>query len=243
MPDEAWAEERPFLIALPGRRYAGACVEEVRLVAEDCTVSILGTLYTVPARLAHRRVRVRLYSERFEVLDRDGQIALARAYVPPSEKGKLVLDPTHYEGLPRRGSAGYKSGTNRRLKEQLLRRWPSLGEFLAGLQRHVKGLIHVHMRRLLRAAERYGDEAVAQAASTAHEAGLHTAQAVERILAASYEEVADLDPIVPLGAERRANALLGEVESGSLEDYAHLDDVSPADEAHSDDVEGGAPRG
>ena len=107
VPDEAWEEERRYLIPLPGRRYPGTCLEEARRVAEDCTLSVLGTLYTVPARLAHRVVRVRLYGERFEVLDPDGSIALARGYVAPREKGRLVIDPAHYAELPRaRARAG-----------------------------------------------------------------------------------------------------------------------------------------
>ena len=54
------------MIALPERRYAGACDVEYRKVAGDSTVSIRSVRYTVPVRLAHRQVRVRLYAERFE---------------------------------------------------------------------------------------------------------------------------------------------------------------------------------
>lgn len=232
IPDEAWAEERPFLIPLPERRYPGACAEELRKVAEDCTVSIQGTSYTVPARLAHRQVRVRLYSERFEVLDRDGSVALGREYVTPREKGRLVLDPAHYQGLP--GPRRREPGATRRLEEQLLQRWPALEGFLTGLRLRVKSLVHVHLRRLLLLAERYGEAALLSAAETAHQAGLHTANSVERILERDYQELEEADPVVPLEAETRVVTLLGDVESGSLDDYAHLDDVAGQDDRDQD---------
>lgn len=235
VPDEAWAEERPFLIPLPERRYPGACAEEVRRVAEDCTVSIQGTVYTVPARLAHRQVRVRLYSEHFEVLDRDGSVALAREYVTPREKGRLVLDPAHYQDLP--APRRRERGATRKLEEQLLARWPALEGFLSGLKLRVKSLVHVHLRRLLALAERYGEPALLAAASKAHEAGLHTSNAVERILERDFTEVEEPDPLVPLEAETRVATLLGEVESGSLDDYAHLDDVE-ADDSDDDEQVG-----
>jgi len=234
IPDEAWEEERPFLIPLPERRYPGGCVEEMRRVAEDCTISVLGTLYTVPARLAHRQVRVRLYTEHFEALDRDGSVAFSRAYVTPREKGRLVLDPAHYDGLPQQRRR--RPGASQRLEEQVLERWPELEGFLGGLKRRVKGLVHVHLRQLLRLAEAYGDAALAEAAGRADAAGLHTAQAVERILTAHYEELEDLQPPLPLGAAARVATLLGDVESGSLDDYAHLDEAKP--EAEEEDHHG-----
>ena len=89
VPEEAWEEEKPFLIALPETGYPGACQVEYRSVAEDCTVSISGTRYTVPARLAHRQVRVRLYAERFEVMDPQGGIAFARDYAVGEEAQRL----------------------------------------------------------------------------------------------------------------------------------------------------------
>ena len=120
----------------------------------------------------------------------------------------------------------------RRLEEQLLARWPALEGFLEGLKVRVKSLVHVHLRKLLVLAERYGEPALLAAAETAHQAGLHTANSVERILERDFQEVEEPAPIVPLEAETRVVTLLGEVESGS-HDYAHLDDV--AAEEHEDE--------
>lgn len=236
VPDEHWLEERPFLIALPERRYPGACQEEARRVAEDCTVSVLGTSYTVPARLAHRQVRVRLYTERFQVLDRDGSVAFERAYVSPRVKGRLVIDPTHFAELPGPRS-NRPRGVTRKLEEQLLARWPALEDFLAGVKLRAKTLVHVHLRRLVALAEQYGDAALLAAALRAHEAGLHTAQSVARILERDFPEVDGHIPAPAAGAEARVTTLLGEVESGTLGDYAALDEL----DGSRDDEDGAAP--
>lgn len=238
VPDEHWLEERPFLIALPERRYPGACQEEARRVAEDCTVSILGTSYTVPARLAHRQVRVRLYTERFQVLDRDGSVAFERAYVSPRVKGRLVIEPTHFAELP--GPRSRPRGVTRKLEEQLLARWPALEDFLAGVKLRAKTLVHVHLRRLVALAEQYGDAALLTAALRAHEAGLHTAQSVARILERDFPEVDGHIPAPAAGAEARVTTLLGEVESGTLGDYAALDEL---DGSGDDDGAAGVNRG
>jgi len=227
IPAEAWAEERPFLIALPEAGYPGACSEEYRKVAEDCTVSIGGTRYTVPARLAHRQVRVRLYAERFEVLERDGSIAFARAYAVGEEARRLQLDPDHYADLPRKREA--RGGKTKRLKEQVVTRWPALEGFVDALHARVKGLLHVHLRALLRLAERYGDEALEAAALRAAAAQRATAQAVERILAREATPLqAEALPLA--GDAARAEALLGEVEEATLEGFGYLDAAEPTRE-------------
>jgi transposase len=74
VPDEAWQEEKPFLIALPDSPYP-ACDEELRTVGPDAVISVKGTRYTIPAKLAHTTACVRLFSEHFEVLDQRRQVA------------------------------------------------------------------------------------------------------------------------------------------------------------------------
>lgn len=224
VPEEVWREEQPFLIALPDSPYPGACELEYRRVAEDCTVSIRGTCYTVPARLAHKQVRVRLYAERFEVLDRAGAVAFARDYAVGAERRRLQLDPEHYADLPRMRSL--RSGKTGRLKAQVLARWPSLEGYLGGLEARVNRLLHVHLRRLLLLAERYGDGALEAAALAAHAAGRHTSQAVERILEREYpprEEPLTLAP----GAGARAQALLEtDDDEDGIDSFGYLDDVT-----------------
>jgi len=239
VPDEAWLHEKEFLIALPEQRYAGACDVEYRKVAGDSTVSIRSVRYTVPVQLAHRQVRVRFYAERFEVLNRDGSIAFEHAYLDPSEARRLVIDPSHY-GTFNRGPDP-RGGRTRRLEETVVARWPGLEEFLAQLKLRMKSLVHIDLRKLVHLAERYGDEALGVAALKAHAAGRHTAGAVQRILEQAHPLVGEHDPVLPLGAEARAQTLLDDVDEGTLETFAHLDSLEPSQclEDDSDDQASG----
>ena len=242
VPVEAWLAEKEFLIALPEQRYAGACDVEYRKVAGDSTVSIRSVRYTVPVRLAHRQVRVRLYAERFEVLDRDGSIAFEHAYLDPSEARRLVIDPSHYGNFNRGPEP--RGGRTRRLEETLLVRWPGLEGFLTQLKLRMKSLVHIDLRKLIRLGERYGDEALGVAALKAHAAGRCTAGAVQRILERAHPLVGEHEPILPLGAEARAQTLLDDVEESTLDTFAHLDTLEPSpcledDSDDSDDQAGG----
>jgi len=67
IPEEAWLSERDFLVKLPDTRFA-VHEESVRQVGPDATISIRGTLFTVPHTLANQSVAVRLFAEHFEVL-------------------------------------------------------------------------------------------------------------------------------------------------------------------------------
>lgn len=225
-PAEAWEEERGLLIQLPDGAYAGACELEYRRVAEDCTVSIRGTRYTVPARLAHKQVRIRLFAERFEVLDLDGGVAFGRAYAVGAEADRLQLDPSHYDDLPKSPSKQGGSGSTKTLREACLLRWPDLGPFLDGVHAHVKGLLHVHLRELVREADRFGDDALRQAALRAAQAKLFTSNAVGRILERDFTPLAE-DVPVSSDAQARAEALLGDFEEPTLDLFAGLDDLEP----------------
>lgn len=219
VPDEAWEQERPFLIALPDSRYP-AYHEELRKVGPDSVISVRGTDYTVPARLAHQNVSVHLYSDHFEVVGPKGQIAFSRRYVSDAERGQLVIDPMHYESVSRR--APLPGGSVAELEEALLTRFPGLDELCAGIHLRMKSLAHVHLRALWRLADRWGDEPFAQAAARAQTYRRFDAQAVRRILEREHP-LPDEEPEAPLTAAARVLLALGNVEEGSLDDYAHLD--------------------
>lgn len=223
VPDEAWLEEKPFLIALPDARYL-ACEEEHRKVGPDAVLSVRGTPYSVPAQLAHQVVTVRLYSNRFEVLDRDGRVAFERRYVTPAEKGRLVLDPEHYKDVPQRGRRDRERerGGARRLEDAFLVRFPSLAALVAGINVRMKALARIHLRALLGLAHEYGDAAFLAAATRSQENRRFTFHSVKRLLERDAPLPED-EPIAPVGADARALVLLGDVESGSLDDYAELD--------------------
>lgn len=218
VPDEAWREERPLLIPLPAARPA-FYDEETREVGDDTVASIRGTAYTLPPQLAGKTVVVRLHAERFEVIDpRTGEVAFGRAYVPDAEKGRLVIDPAHAAAIPPRKRAGRP-----RTDAALLRRFPTLAPLVDGLRLRFKGLAHVHLARLSRLAERYGDAAFLAAATCVQELRRADALDVERVLERDCPVPPQHEPIPPVGAAARALVALGDVDPGSLDDYAGLD--------------------
>jgi transposase len=234
VPAEALLAERDFLVRLPETRF-GVHEDSMRQVGPDATVSIAGTLYTVPHHLAGRCVAVRLYAEHFEVLDRQGRVALSRRYVADEDKGKLQIDPTHYLGLPHgpRGGGGGGggggeggSGTSA-LDQALLKRFPSLAPLVEGITVRMKSLAHIHLKALWRLAETHRDAYFLAAATRAQDYRRYSAQAVGRIL----DQIDPLpnEPLLPVDAATRARATLGEVDPGSLDQYGHLDNATPSE--------------
>jgi len=219
VPDEVWqTTERALLTRLPAERFS-VHHKEPRAVGPDATLSIGGTLYTVPCELANTVVTVRLFAHRFEVVDPAGHIAFSRGYVDPRDKGKLQLDPTHYASLPKRGGRG--RGKRKRLDETLRARFPALGLLVDGIARRMKTLAPVHYARLLQLAGRYGDQAFLAAALRVQEAKKHDALAVERILERE-QPLPDEAPLPLLGGA--GAVLLADVDEGTLDGYARLDD-------------------
>lgn len=224
VPNEAFELERPHLIRLPEHRFL-VHEESVRVVDRDSTLSIRGTPYTVPAALADRSVAVRLFAEHFEVLDPHGRVAFSRRYVPDEEKGRLVIDKTHYANLPRRPR---NAASGERLDEAFLRRFPELQALVDGLKRRMKSFAPFHLRKMLRLCDGYGEEAFLRAALRVQEHRRFDALAIERILEHSHPEVAaelaQGGPVAPLTGH--GPVALGEVDCGSLESFAPLDDAA-----------------
>jgi hypothetical protein len=223
IPDEVWGEEKPFLIKLPERRFPCA-QEEPREVGPDSTLWVQGTPYTVPSRLARQTVTVRLYAERFEVLDRFGQIAFARAYVAAQDKGKLQIERQHYAGIG--GQAESLSPTAHAFEGAFVKRFPQLQELVLGLKKRMKGLAIIHLRKLWRLAALYGEENFLRAATRVQEFRRFDAHAVRRLLERDSPPLPE-EAVPPLGNAARATFLLGEVDSGSLDNYADLDRTQP----------------
>jgi hypothetical protein len=170
----------------------------------------------VPAALACRSVAVRLFAEHFEVLDSHHRLVFSRTYAPEADKGKLIIDPTHYAQLKSRRSA--RGG--KQLQQAFLTRFPSLTAFVGGIQLRMKSLAPVHLRALLRLADSYGEEAFLEAAARAQDYRRFDAHAVERILERHVPSLDD-DSVALLGGA--GSIALGGVEGGSLDDYSSLD--------------------
>jgi hypothetical protein len=219
VPNDVWSEERALLIALPEQR-AAVYEPSVRLVDADSTLSVRGTRYSVPSPLANHSVEVRLFAEHFEVLDARGRLAWSRRYVGEADHGKLIIDPTHYATLKRRAA----NASTERLDHAFLARYPSLAALVRGLTLKMKSLAGVHLRALLRLAERYGTEAFVAAAEHAQHYRRYDARAVERILEQRHGPGDDpaLTPLAGSGPD-----LVGDVDGGALDTYAPLDAAPP----------------
>lgn len=228
VPNEVWAAERELLVQLPAKRF-GVHEDGVRSVDADSTLWIGGTPYTVPASLANRNVAVRLYAEHFEVLDVHGRIAFSRVYVPDSEKGKLVIDPTHYANLPRRRA---RSSSSQRIDHAFVQRFPTLAPMIDGLRLRMKALAPIHIRALLRLADRFGQDELVRAVERAQSFRRFDAKAVEAILEQTAVELDDT--LAPLGGI--GPLVLGEVETGSLDAYRPLDQLPATDPRPANEV-------
>ena len=216
VPNQAWLSERDLLIQLPDKRFA-VYEQSIRAVDQDSVLSIHGTRYTVPSSLASRSVAVRLFAEHFEVLNAHHRVVFSRRYASEKHKGKLIIEPTHYETRkPRKPT----SGSAQRLDEAFLKRFPTLAPFVSGLQLRTKRLAPVHLRTLLRLVDSYGEEAFVAAVTRAQQYRRFDARAVERILE-RHHPLLDHDPLAPLGGV--GPTLIGDVDAGSLDDYSILD--------------------
>jgi transposase len=224
-PNELFNVEQPLLIKLPDERFP-VFKSEMRVVDQDSTLSVDGTRFTVPAALANRTVPVRLFAHHFEVLDRDERIVLSRRYPDPADKGKLVIDPTHYASLPR-SHADRSSGI--RLDDDFIRRFPTLRPLVDGIRHKVKGLVFVHISKLIQLAERFGAEPFLAVCERLMKFHRYDALAAERILEKEY-------PLVPKNPEVPLAGIdidvVTSVEEGSIDELASLD----TDPASSQDV-------
>lgn len=227
VPNEHYLTERDLLIRLPEHRFP-TYLEESRAVDRTSTLSVRGVCYTVPAVLACRQAVVRLHAEHFEVFDHRGTLHLSRKYVDPAiHPGSLVIDPTHYAGLPRRS----REGDGIRMDQAFIKRFPTLEPLIDGLKAAMKSIFNIHLNQLLRLAALYGQTAFLAAATKAQEFRRFDAHAVRRILEREHplpveDETAPCGGVGPL--------LLGEVDEADLDIFSHLDRIPPTDTNEDD---------
>ena len=227
VPNHQWLSERELLIQLPDRRFS-VCEQSIRVVDQDSTLSIGGTRYTVPSSVAGRSVAVHLFAEHFEVLNSHHRVVFSRRYVPDVDKGKLIIDQTHYATNSRRPA----TLNGHRLQQAFLLRFPTLKPFVDGLQLRMNRLTHIHLRALLRLSQSFGERAFLAAVTRAQDYRRFDAWAVGRILERHYP-LLDKAPLAPLGGA--APIVLGEVEPGSLDDHSRLDGNPASEETENTD--------
>jgi transposase len=224
--NEAYEEEKPFLIALPQIPYH-AERREVRKVLTDGTVSVDGSFYPVPAHLVGQHVSVRIYPHHVEVADAAGRVAVRHAI--PDHPMRLPAD----WGPPRPQETSLSRTV---LETRFLARFPQAEEFLEGLKRRMNALASVHLRRIERLVTLYGDVPVAGAIERATRYRNFNAKAVERILEAKHPDVFPEAPVQPLLGNPAVLGALDDIDSGSLSEYTF--EAMPPTEAAPEPDEG-----
>jgi len=95
-PYEAYLIEKGQLLELPQTKYVGF-KEEFRKVTSDCLISYNGNRYSVPHLYARSEVWVRLYKGIYlHVYSKVNKLIAVHKLAP--DKGKVIIDKTHYKG-------------------------------------------------------------------------------------------------------------------------------------------------
>jgi transposase len=218
VPREMYLEERDLLIRLPPVGFDTGRVE-MRKVQLDGYVPLDGSLYPVPASLVGQYVRIRVFPHEIEVLDGAGQVA-ARHPVPD----RPVRLPSDW-GPPRKQEAMTRTA----LETAFLALFPEGGPFLEGLLRRMKSLAPIHLRRIERLVDLFGEVRVGEALRRASAYRNFNALAVQRILEDAHPHVIPEPPLGPMSAAGlSALDALGEVDPGSLRDTG-IDTMEPTD--------------
>lgn len=227
VPNEAFLQEKNLLIALPEKRFA-TFEETTRSVDADSTISVKSIRYSVPSVLANKLAVVRLFAEHFEVFDTHGKSYLSRKYHDKhSDPRRLVIDKTHYAGLKRKAGDGF----GQRIDEAFIKRFPSLQPLVDGIKTQMKSIAPIHINHLIRLADRYGSEKFLAAATRAQSYRSFNHYAVERILRADHP--IPPDEVFP-ASSGIGPTLLGDVDSGDINDYSDLD-TTPETRSEGDD--------
>ncbi|MBI4582880.1 MAG: IS21 family transposase [Planctomycetes bacterium] len=208
VPYQRWLEEKRYLYELPATELLPRRIEE-RQVAKDCTLSVLGTLYTVPPRLAGKRVWVSIGDEDLLVYDEKGE--MAAKHTLSAQKGGLVIDERHYQEI-RRHQHGMPLPE---IERQFLERFPDSKDFLNALKLTLRSVAPIHLREILSLERRYRREEIAMALKIALWEGTPTAGHLQKVLSRRnpHGELGELRQELPKGLR------LGPVDCGDSDGY------------------------
>jgi transposase len=214
--DEAYAEERPCLIALPPVAYPAAR-QETRTVQKEGAVPIDGSYYPVPGARPGQQVHVRIDPVRVQVLDAAGAVVATH---PVPEQPMRLPTPAPPPGQP--ATARTRPGQEARF----LARFPDAAAFLDGLTRRMTTLTPIHLHALEQLAALYGEAAVGEALAVATAYRNFNARAIERILRRADPTVVPEPAVATLAPRPAALGALDDVDPGSPRDYT-LDSMDP----------------
>jgi transposase len=215
--DAMYAEEQPFLIALPALPYHTER-QEVRTVQKDGYVPVDASFYPTPIKPG-QKVRVLIYPTRVEILDAAGTVVAA--YAVPDRPTRIPA--------PWQTSPTVEPTTLTALETGFLARFPRFPDFLEGLKCRMNALTPIHLRQIERLVGIYGEACVTAALERALTYRNFSALSVARILERAHPNVIPEPPVELLTANPHALGALDEVDSGSPEDYT-LDSMPPTEE-------------
>ncbi len=171
-PVDRLKRERPFLKALPSKKYE-TYQEVVRTIYRDFCVVINTNRYSVHPDLVGMKAKVRLYPDHLEIwIDKK----MAARHVYSSGKHQRQILPEH--------EAAYRKSSfqSELLKKAFLRLGEPAKTYFDGLKTKRGKAAGYHLQRILKMADRHGSDVVAGAMTCAHRHGVYSADAITRIV-------------------------------------------------------------
>ena len=177
-PQQMHAEEQKQLGPLPGGRFVGLH-ETFRKVNWDCLVSFEGNKYSVPYVFAGKSVWVRTsQGRRLFIFSQSGK-KIAQHDIC-REKGCIIIDPKHYEGLRKRGLHS-KDVVVLKFREL----FPQCGEYIKGLEASKRFKVAHHLSKIIELARHYDPADIEAAVQTAMSYRTYSSKVVLGLLRAS----------------------------------------------------------
>jgi len=174
---DALEQERAYLMPMP--TLFDGYVETTGRVSSTCLVSIDRNRYSVPCRLANRRISIHLYADRVALYDDTGQVASHQRFI---DRDQTRYDWQHYVPLIERKPGALRNGA------PFADMPPALAQLQYALLRRERQEGHRVMAKVLATVPVYGLEAVLVAVELVLESGIHSAEHVLNVLARLKQE-------------------------------------------------------
>ena len=211
VPAELWVQERELLTPPPETPFP-TYREEMRTVQRDCTISVGGHLYSVPADLVRCTVCVRVHPRHIEVFD--ARAILRAQHAIPDRPGVAAIDRSHYASIRRQPVANAGE-----VERAFLTAFPGCEAFLDGLKLRMKALWRIHVGKIERLLPVYGLDHLRAAIDKATVYHNFNANAVERILVRAHPLLAVEAESMPQPLHAHPEILAEDGDTGSLTDY------------------------
>lgn len=185
-PNEKFKEEIAYLKRIPEAQYIGS-QEIFRKVSWDSLFSFEGNKYSVPYPWAGKNVWVRKYLG-YKVLVCSQKGENLCEHIIPSQKGSILVEKSHYEGLRRRCPK-----TISVLKNEFKNYFPENEKFLEKLIAQKKFSTIRHLSKILNLRNYYSDEQLRKVFSICMEWNCFSSEVILGVLR-SREDIEEKKP-------------------------------------------------